>query len=118
MYSLYSMAKDYVKERLVLYYVIREGGLVPDESTLASEIEAVKQEYLDEYINQYLEKEKKTREDYSDSEWESFKKARANEIFSYYDDSHFEERAYYAIVSEALPDWVNVKTLDDEAETK
>ena len=117
-YSLYSMAQDYVKERLVLYYVLRAENLIPNKTELASEVETIKQEYLDEYIQQYLDNYSKTKDDYTDAEWKQFEKDRANEIFSYYDETHFEERAYYSIISEAMLDWVNVKTLDDPAEVK
>ena len=117
-YSLYSMAQDFVKERLMLYYIMRAEDLIPDKNEIAAEIETIKQEYLDEYIDQYLENEKKTQADYSEEEWEQFKKDRANEIFNYYKDSHFEERAYYAIAADAMIKWPNIKTLDDPADVE
>ena len=117
-YSLYDMAKDFVKERLVLYYVMREANILPTKDQLAEKVETIKQEYLDEYIQQYLDNEGKTKDDYTAEEWEKFEKLRALEIFSYYDENHFEERAYYTFAAETLITWPNVKTLDDPAATE
>ena len=117
-YSLYQMAQDFVKERLVLYYIMRYENILPSEEELNAKVESIKQEYLDEYIQQYLDNESKTKDDYTAEEWEKFQKLRALEIFSYYDNNHFEERAYYTFAAETLITWPNVKTLDDSAEVQ
>ena len=117
-YEVYRMAEDFVKERLVLFYVMREANILPDKNELAAKVETIRQEYLDEYIQQYLDNEGKTKDDYTAEEWEKFEKMRALEIFSYYDNNHFEERAYYTFAAETLITWPNVKTLDDPAEVQ
>ena len=114
-YEVYDMAEDFVRERLILYYVLRSENLLPSKETLKAEVEIIKQEYLDEYIAQYLENEDKTEEDYTEEEFEQFKDERAKEIFSYYDDAHFEERAYYGIATDTLITWPTVITLDQRS---
>ncbi len=70
-------------------------------------------EYLDAYVDQYLEYYGKSEDDYTAEEFEQMKAERAEEIFSYYDDAHFTERAYYNFAAETLIKWPTVKTLDD-----
>lgn len=108
-----SLAENLVKERLIMYYVMRQENLTPTDDVLAAEAERIRQEYLDEYIQQYLDYESKTKEDFTDAEYEQFVEDRKGEIFSYYDDSHFTETAYYNIVIETILEWPTVKTLDD-----
>ena len=110
---LYSMSESLVKERLVLYYVIREQGLMPSKKDLKAEIEKTKQVYLDEYVQQYLDYEKKTREDFTDEEYEEYLDDRAAEIFGYYYDDYFEETTLYDLVSKEMVKWPVVSTLDD-----
>lgn len=108
-YEVYDMAREFVGERLVLYYVMRETGLTPSDSLLKSEMDKIKQEYVDEYIEQYLENEDKTKEDYTEAEYKEFCEARRNEILGYYGDDHFEERVYYSIVGESVTEWPGAK---------
>lgn len=112
-YAVYDMAEDFVKERLILYYIMRYENIMPSKEALAEEVELIKDEYLEEYIDQYLENESKTEADYPGEKWDEFKAERAKEIFSYYDDAHFEERAYYSLAAEAIIEWPNVITLDE-----
>ena len=114
-YSVYDMAEEYVKERLILYYVLRADGSLPSKEAIAEEVEIIKQEYLDEYVDQYLENEDKTKEDYPGEKWDEFMKEREKEIFSYYDDAHFEERAYYSLASDIIVKWPNVITLEERS---
>lgn len=108
-----SLAQNLVKERMILYYLIQKENLVPNADVLKKEIEDTKQEYLDEYIQQYLDYEKKTKDDYTAEEYAAFVEARRGEIFSYYDDAHFTETAHYNIAMETIMTWPKVKTLDD-----
>lgn len=110
---LQSLSEKLVLERMVLYYLIRTENLVPNISVVEDEKAKIKQEYLDEYIAQYLDYYNKTEADYTAEEFEQLKADRANEIFSYYDDAHFEERAYYGILARELVKWPSVKTLDE-----
>lgn len=110
---LYSMSESLVKERLVLYYIMREEGLMPNNKELKTEIEKTKQVYLDEYVQQYLDYDEKKREDFTDAEYEDYVDARASEIFGYYDDDYFEETTLYDIVTKEMIKWPNISTLDD-----
>ena len=110
---LYTMSKDLVKERLILYYLMQAEDLYPSEEEFATELEKVKQEYIDEYISQYLDYEEKTREDYTDEEYAKFVEARKAELFDYYDEEYFEETTYYEIALREFRTWAKVSTLDD-----
>lgn len=110
---LYSMSESLVKERLVLYYIMREEGLMPDNKGLKAEIEKTKQVYLDEYVQQYLDYEEKKREDFTDAEYDDYVDARAAEIFGYYDDDYFEETTLYDLAIKEMIKWPVVSTLDD-----
>lgn len=110
---LYEMSQNLIKERLILYYLLDVEGLTPTEEELNNEYEAVRQEYLDKYILQYLEYENKTRSDYTDEEYEEFLEARKKELFDYYDEDYFLETAYYEIGLREFVKWPKVSTLDD-----
>lgn len=110
---LREMSKNLIKERLILYYLLEVEGLTPTDEELQKEYEAVKQEYLDEYILQYLQYENKTRDDYTDEEYEEFVEARKKELFDYYDEDYFMETAYYEIGLRTFVEWPKVSTLDD-----
>jgi len=110
---LYGLAQSLVKERMVMYYILRSENLMPTTDEFNKMYNETRQEYLDEYIEQYLDYEGKTRDDYSDEEYADFVEARKAEIFSYYDAEHFEETAYYNIVVEHIINWPDVVTLDE-----
>lgn len=110
---LYSMSESLVKERLVLYYIMREEGLMPNNKELKAEIEKTKQVYLDEYVQQYLDYDEKKREDFTDAEYEDYVEARAAEIFGYYDDDYFEETTLYDLATKEMIKWPIISTLDD-----
>lgn len=111
---LRNMSESLVKERLVLYYIIREEGLKLTNKELKAEIEKTKQIYLDEYVEQYLAYEQKSRDDFkSDEEYEEYVEDRAAEIFGYYDDDYFKETTYYNILKENVQKWSKIETLDE-----
>ncbi len=113
---LYAMAESLVKERLVLYYILKEENLLPTEAALAAKIDEVKTEYKEEYYSQYLENENKKREDYTDEEWAEFTAKRDEELFEYYNDDYFTELAYYDIGLEVFITWPTVTTFDNQPE--
>ena len=113
---LYAMAESLVKERLVLYYILKEENLLPTAEELTAKIDEVKTEYKEEYYTQYLENEKKKREDYTDEQWAEFTAKRDEELFEYYNDDYFTELAYYDIGLEAFITWPTVITFDNQPE--
>lgn len=110
---LYNMSKSLVAERLILYYIMHEENLRPTDDVFAARLEEVKEEYLDEYIAQYLAKYEKTREDYTDEEYEEFVEKRKDELFGFYDEEYFAETTYYEIVLDTLVTYPNVSTFED-----
>ena len=110
---LYTMSESLVKERLILYYIMRKENLVPTAEKLAEQVAASKQEYLDEYIAQYLAEYSKKESDYSEEEWETFVADREKELYDYYDDAYFTEIAYYEIALDTFLTWADVTTLDN-----
>ena len=110
---LLTMSQSLVKERLILYYLMEEENLIPSEEKFNEEFLTVRQEYIDEYVAQYLDYEEKTREDYTDEEFEKFVKDREKELFDYYDESYFKETTYYEIALRHFLTWPKVSTLDE-----
>ena len=110
--TLRTMSENLVKERLILYYIMTEKNLTPTEEALAAEVASLKDEYLEEYISQYLAQVQKTREDYNDTEWAEFVASRTEELFDYYDDDYFTETAYYEIVIETIITWPTVSDVE------
>lgn len=110
---LYTMSENLVKERLVLYYLIQVEDIKITDKMFEDELAAIKQEYIDEYIKQYLDYEKKTREDYTDEEYEKFVEEREAELFDYYDEEYFKETTYYELALREFLKWPTVSTLDD-----
>lgn len=109
---LYDMAKSLVKERLVLYYIFFAEELISSEEELDAEIDALKQEYLDEYIAQYLESIGMSREDYTDEAYAEFCEKREEELFAYYSDEYFAESVCYNFCIREISSWPQVTTLD------
>lgn len=111
--TLYTMSENLVKERLVLYYIMKMENILPSSEKLAAKVDEIKKEYFDEYIKQYLEYQDKTKEDFTETEYQQFLKDREEEIFEYYDQDYFEETAYYEIALETLKTYPTVYTLDN-----
>ena len=110
---LYTMSENLVKERLVLYYLIQVEDIKITDKMFEDELAAIKQEYIDEYIKQYLDYEEKTREEYTDEEYEKFVEEREAELFDYYDEEYFKETTYYELALREFLKWPTVSTLDD-----
>ncbi len=116
--TLYTMSKSLVKERLILFYIIQKEDMLPTEEELAKRVSALKDEYLEEYISQYLDQKESgdenfSREDLKGEEYDKFVEERKGELFDYYDDAYFEETAYYEMAIELLVKMPTVYTLDD-----
>ncbi len=108
------MAQADVQERMTMFYIMRAENLVPDEKKLNETIDKLHEEYLNEYIAQYMEYEDKTREDYTDEEYEQLVADCTEDIHEYYDEEYFITRAYYTIVGEVMIEWPSdVITLDE-----
>ena len=113
--TLYKMSENLVKERLILYYIMRAENIMPTETELNEKYDEVTKEYLDEYMVQYLESINKTREDYTDAEYEELVEERSVILFNYFDDDYFYETAYYEIGLETFRTFVKATTLDERS---
>jgi len=113
--TLKTMSENLVKERLILFYIMRQENIMPTEDALNKKIKELKDEHLDEYIKAYLARIEKKKSDYTDEEYKEFVAERTEEIFSYYDDDYFKETAYYEIGLEHFLKFPGkITTLDDK----
>ena len=110
---LIAQAQSYVKERLILYYIFREEKLQPSKSDLNSLINAMREEYVADYVAEYLSYEGKTKDDYTEEEYAEFVEVRRGEILSYYNEDYFSEQVYFRLVDKEIVKWPNVITLDE-----
>ncbi|MBO5316619.1 MAG: hypothetical protein J6B48_09350 [Clostridia bacterium] len=111
---LRSLAENLVKERLILFYILKEENLMPTAEELAARKKQVEDEYLEEYIYQYSAEYDIDKDTYSKEEWEKFEADRYKELHDYYDDDYFTEIAYYEIGLDSFLTWPKVTTLDGE----
>ena len=110
---LYSLSEALVKERLILYYIMKEEDIVPTAEELALAKEKVREEYVLEGIKQDKKVNGTDTSGYTEEEYEAYVDSIRQKIFAYYDDEYFTERAYREIAYEAFIDYANVTTLDD-----
>ena len=109
---LYEMSQNLVKERLILYYIMKNENLTPSAEELATELEAIKQEYIDEYVRQYVEAQLESDPDYDDhlTDKDKFLEDRKAELFDFYDEAYFLETTYY---EHTLPTLLSYATVSD-----
>lgn len=111
---LTGMAQSMVQERMILFYVMELENIELSEEEFNAKYEQTVKDYLDEYVNQHLAQvEKKTREDFTDEEFEQYVLERRYELFEQYDETFFTERTYYTTLFEIIKGWPKVTTLED-----
>lgn len=112
---LREMSQNLVKERLILFYIMKAENLTPTAEEYSAKLEEIKQEYIDEYVRQYLEKKLADNENYDEhiTNYDAFLDARKRELFDYYDEEYFSERAYYEYVIPTLLSYATVTDLDN-----
>ena len=109
---LYGLAEDLVAERLILYYIMQQENLAPTAEVFEQKLADLKQEYIDEYINQYAAEFEVDLSKYTEAEYAEFVAKREKELYDYYDEEYFRETNYYEIVLETLLTYPTVTTLD------
>lgn len=109
----YKQAESFVKERMVMFYILRAENLVPTDEELKAERDKVYQEYLDEAIKQYLNYHGKTREDYTDEEYEEVVEECRDVVAFNFEENYFTMRSYYNILAKTAVNWPEVITLDE-----
>ena len=96
-----------------MFYILRAENLLPTDEELYAERGAIYQEYLDEAIKQYFDYDGKTREDYTDEEYEKIVKECEQIVYFNFEENYFIIRAYYNILAETAVNWPEVITLDE-----
>lgn len=110
---LQDMAEESIKERMAMFYILREENLLPTKAELDAKIEEIRQEYIDEYVKQFMNREGKDRDEYTDEEYNKIVKDAKASLFSFYDDEYFMIKAYQNFFTDAAVEWPEVSTLDD-----
>lgn len=110
---LKALAEALVKERLILYYIMKEEDIIPTERELALMKEKVREDYVTEALKQDKEINGTDTSKYTEEEYAEYVEGIKNKLFSYYDDEYFTERAYREIAYEHFIEYANVTTLDD-----
>ena len=100
-------AETLVKERLVMYYLVREENLCTD-AEFAQKFAQIKQSYVDEYIKQ----DSTDTSGYTESEYAEYVEECKKKIFDTYDDVYFTETTYFEIVMEKMLSYADIYTLD------
>ncbi len=140
--TIEALAEDLVIERMIMYYIMKNEGITPTDEQLSAKVAEVKQDYMDEYIYQYLSDFESQREefeassskndkeylekmdriikawkanDFENAEYAEFYSERESEMFNYYSEEHFVETAYYEWVTDYVVSWADYSTLDEPA---
>ena len=110
---VYAECEAYVKERLVLFYILKAENLLPSDEEFKAEYDKIVKQYHDESIAQYLEYAGKTKDDYTEEEYKIVEENCLDLVFSNFDEDYFELRVYYSTFAKAAITWPEVSTLDD-----
>lgn len=111
--KVYAESESFIKERLVMFYIIREEGLLPTDAELKTEYDAIVKEFHDEAIAQYLYYAGKTKDDYTEEEYAEIVDACLDMVFSNFDEEYLTIRVYYRVLAKTAITWPEVSTLDD-----
>ena len=104
---LYSDACSLVKERLILYYILKKENALPTATELDKAISAVKEEFLDAYI----EMDTTDTSGYTEEEYDAYIDGIMEKIDAAYTTSYFKERAYARIALECVSAYARIETL-------
>lgn len=110
---VYKEAQGFVKERLTMFYILKAEGLVPSDAVFQEEYNKIHQEYIDEYVSQYMSYLGKTKDDYTDAEYKDLVDECTESVNNNFDEEYFKVRTYYTILAKTIVTWPEVSTLDD-----
>ena len=110
---VYQAAQRFVKEKLIIYYIVKAENLVPTDAEFKVEYDKIVQEYVDDYVYQYMYFEGKEREDYTDDEYEELLNQCRNTVISYYGEDVLACNVYYRLLMNSAIEWPEVITLDE-----
>lgn len=109
---LVDLAKSILKERIILYHIIKEEGLALDAAELDAAVTALRESYIADYMQRYLDYVGKTREDYTDEEYAALLETNTKDLMDYYGEEYFVESVYYEHAMKTIIYFPNVTTLD------
>ena len=110
---VYAECEGYVKERLVLFYILREENLLPTGEAFQAEYDKIVKEYHDEAIAQFLYYAGKTKDDYTEDEYVEIVDECLELVFDNFNEEYFQIRVYYTVLAKTAITWPEVSTLDD-----
>ena len=110
---VYAECEGYVKERLVLFYILREENLLPSDEEFQAEYDKLVKEYHDEAIAQFLYYAGKTKDDYTEEEYAEIVDECLDLVFDSFNEEYFKIKVYYSVLAKKAIIWPEVSTLDD-----
>ena len=111
---LVSLAQDAVKERYIMFYILRAENLIPTEADFEKKVVEVTNTIVDEYVEYCLNSEGKTKDSFkTDAEYQEYYDNCKKQVLANYDNDYFEESAYFELLMEAATKWPKVVTLDE-----
>ena len=103
------LCQSLIAERLIMYYIMQKENLTPSGAEFNARFEALKQEYLEEYMRQ----EGTDTSEMTEDQYKEYVAECEKTLFAYYDDEYFKETTYYELVADSMIRYANVYTLDD-----
>jgi flagellar basal body-associated protein FliL len=107
------LAQDSIKERMMLFYLVRNENLIPAKDEFKDLVNETREESIAKYTAQYLAYLGKTKEEYTAEAYAEFEAQCRKEVLNYYTDEYFEETTYYELLLKEAMNWVDVNTLDE-----
>lgn len=116
----YLMAQNKVKERMILFYIMRNDNLLPTDSEFNEIYNTTVDQYLADYVKESLSYEGKNKADMTDSEYEAYVNTCKGQLFTLFSEEDFKETSYYLLLIEDIKAWEGIKvtTLDTPAENQ
>ena len=107
------LAQDSIKERMMLFYLVRNENLIPAKDEFKDLVNETREESIAKYTAQYLAYLGKTKDEYTAEAYAEFEAQCRKEVLNYYTDEYFEETTYYELLLKEAMNWVDVTTLDE-----
>lgn len=111
---LVSLAQDAVKERYIMFYILRAENLIPGDAEFEQKLKEVISDIIDEYVDYSLSYEGKTKDSFeTEAEYQEYYENCANTVRSNYDNDYFVESTYFELLMDKAITWPTVVTLDE-----
>ena len=111
---LISLAQDAVKERYIMFYILRAENLIPTDAEFDKKVTEMTNTIVEEYVAYCLSYEGKTKDSFkTEAEYQEYYDSCRKQVLANYDRDYFEESAYFEILMELATKWPKVVTLDE-----